>query len=74
MRSLYGIKGYLAVIPHIQNIYPPERIEVGWQFGFKYTSGIFESFVYKTKEEAVFHHSELATAINNYYITKRGEE
>lgn len=67
MRSLYMIEGYGAVIQHIQNIYPPEKTRVGWQFGFKYTSGIFEFFSYKTLNEAREHYNKLGKAIEEFY-------
>lgn len=67
MKSLYIIEGYGAVIPHIQNIYPPEKTRVGWQFGFKYISGVFEFFTYKTLSEARSHYNELVKTIEEYY-------
>lgn len=67
MRSLYMIEGYGAVIQYIQNIYPPEKTRTGWQFGFKYTSGIFEFFTYKTLDEARNRYNELGKAIEEFY-------
>jgi len=74
MKSLYSNDGYLAVIPHIQNVYPPEKINVGWQFGFKYYSGIFEFFPYKTLKECHTHYTKLAKAIDEYYKRAAGPD
>ncbi len=65
--SVFSINGYLAVIPHIQNVYPPEKDRVGWAFGFKYTSGVFEFFTFKHLQETRLHYGRLADAINSYY-------
>lgn len=67
MKSLFSVDGYLAVIPQIQNVYPPEKDRVGWMFGFKYISGIFEFFTYKTLTEARMNYNKLTSAIENYY-------
>ena len=61
---------YVAVIPHIQNLYSPEETPSGWQYGFKYTSGIFEYFQCKTKEEADIKFSELESAVEIFYTKK----
>ena len=65
--SVFSIEGYLAVIPHIQNVYPPEKDKIGWTFGFKYTSGVFEFFTFKTLSEVRAHYNRLSGAINSYY-------
>lgn len=67
MKSTFSVDGYLAVIPHIQNVYPPEKEKVGWCFGFKYTSGMYEFFTYKTLQEAQIQYKKLAQAIDSYY-------
>lgn len=68
MKSTFEIDGYLAVIPHIQNVYPPEEIvNIGWQWGFKYTSGVFEFFTCKTLKEATESYKKLSLAIEEYY-------
>ena len=67
-KTLFSIDGYLAVIPHIQNVYPPEKDRhIGWCFGFKYESGVFEFFTYKTIKEARSNYERLAQAIDKYY-------
>ena len=70
MKSLFSIDGYLAVIPQIQNIYPPEKDRAGWCFGFKYVSGVFEFFTYKTLQHARLHYRRLAEAVEAYYTKK----
>ena len=68
----FEINGYGAVIPHIQNYYPVERCSVGWQFGFKYQSGVFEFFQYKTRTKAIWERKRLIKAIEDYYLRKEG--
>ena len=68
MRATLDIDGYLAVVPKIQNIYPPEKMETGWQTGFKYDSGVFEYFVRKTKLESKILYCAIKRAIEDYYI------
>ena len=68
LKSIFSMDGYLAVIPHIQNVYPPEKDRLGhWEFGFKYTSGVFEFFSFKTCREARSNYERLAQAIDGYY-------
>ena len=69
-KSIFSVEGYLAVIPHIQNVYFPEKDRVGWMFGFKYTSGVFEFFTYKTLSEARMQYDRLAQAIDEYWRGK----
>lgn len=67
MKSIFNIKGYIAVIPHIQNIYPPEKDNGVWSFGFKYISGVFEYFNFKTLQQARNEYNRLAQAVNDYW-------
>ena len=67
MKSLFCIDGYLAVIPKIQNIYFPEKVETGYQWGFKYESGVFEFFTLKTMPLAREEYDRLAVALDNYW-------
>ena len=70
-KATHEIQDYTAVIPKIQNIYPVEEARsIGWEFGFKYESGIFEFFNYETKYEAEFDRRKLLEAIDNYYATR----
>lgn len=69
-KSTFAIDGYLAVIPHIQNVYPPEKDKVGWCFGFKYKSGMYEFFTYKTLQEAKQNRNRLSEAIDKYWGSK----
>ena len=70
MKSLFSMDGYLAVIPQIQNVYPPEKDRIGWTFGFKYISGVFEFFTFKNLPEARMQYNRLARAIEDYYNLK----
>ena len=72
MKSTFSIEGYLAVIPHIQNVYPPEKEKTGWTFGFKYTSGVFEFFTFKTLGKARKEYNRLAQAIDEYWNKENG--
>ena len=67
-KATYLIQGYVAVIPKIQNVYHAEEARrVGWEMGFKYESGIFEFFNFKTKIEAEVVVVKLINAIERYY-------
>lgn len=71
-KATHEIQGYTAVIPKIQNIYPiKEARRIGWEFGFKYESGVFKFFSYKNKSQAEFDRLKLLVAIDNYYTTER---
>lgn len=70
MKATLEIRGYLAVIPKIQNIYPIERVETGWQTGFKYDSGVFEFFTYKSKIEAESAYHRIRKSVDDYYKKK----
>lgn len=65
--ALHDVEGYLAVIPKIQNVYPPEKTDTGYQWGFKYESGVFEFFTLKTAKRARFEYQRLADAIERFY-------
>ena len=68
MKALYRFEDYSAVIPLIQNVYAPEQDrDVGWCFGFKYTSGVFEFFTFKQYSEALREHDRLIAAIEAYW-------
>ena len=67
-KATHEIQDYTAIIPKIQNVYPVEEAkQVGWEFGFKYESGIFEFFNYKNKSQAEYDRRILVAAIDNYY-------
>ena len=52
--SIYEINGYGIVLPMVQNYYPVERNGAGgWEWGFKYSSGIFEYFQHSSKNSAI---------------------
>ncbi len=71
MKALYRFEDYSAVIPLIQNVYAPERDRnVGWCFGFKYTSGVFEFFTFKKRSDASAEHDRLITAIEYYWCSQ----
>lgn len=68
MTRTYEIRGYGIVLSKVQNYYPVERTTSGWQFGFKYDSGIFEFFDFKTKLEAVKARQQFIEALNNKIV------
>lgn len=69
MKAIVIVKSwdYGVVIPHVQNIYMPEEVANGWQYGLKYKSGVFEYFPCKTKKLAMQGFKELEKAINDFY-------
>ena len=73
MISVFEFEEYGAVIPHIQNIYSPKPDrDVGWCFGFKYSSGVFEFFSFKTEAEATAQHRRLLDAVDRYWCEREG--
>ncbi len=66
-KATINIRGYLAVISKIQNVYPPEELVIGYQTGFKYESGIFEYFVFEKLDEAELCYKQIEKAIEDYY-------
>ncbi|HEU02036.1 hypothetical protein LCGC14_0987250 [marine sediment metagenome] len=74
MISVFEFEGYGAVIPQIQNIYGPKPDrDVGWCFGFKYSSGVFEFFSFKTEAEATAQHQRLLDAVDSYWTGRAGD-
>ncbi len=69
MGSVFKIEGYHAVLPHVQNVYPVEKEKFYWGWGFKYCSGVFEFFSYKTKGDAQKIHDLFLKALNSYWET-----
>ena len=70
MPATFEIEGYHAVLPHVQNVYPVEKYKFYYEWGFKYTSSIFEFFSYETEEEAQKVHDEFVSALNLYWKGK----
>jgi len=66
-KHLYEIDGYGVVLPKVQNYYPVEEIDVGWQWGFKYDSGVFESFQYKAEKIACSERWKFIKALEKSY-------
>lgn len=58
---------YVVILPEVQNLYQPEKVASGWQYGLKYKSGVFEYFQCKTKEQAIRGLENLEDAINLFY-------
>jgi len=71
MKSTFDLGYYKAVIPHIQNIYAPEKDAGIWMYGFKYKSGVFEFIHCKTWKKAQGEYERLDKAINEYYLFGR---
>lgn len=68
MSATLRIADYYVVLAKVQNVYGVERDrDVGWCFGFKYDSGVFEFFTYRTKEKAERHLKRLLLALDAYY-------
>ena len=67
MEALFEIDGYHAVLAHVQNVYPVEKDRFLYEWGFKYTTGIFEFFSYETKKEAAQSHDAFIKALNLFW-------
>lgn len=65
--QIEGDYGGIVIIPKIQNLYEPEKVANGWQYGYKYDSGIFEYIPCKTFSEALTNFKRLRYAIDRYY-------
>ena len=65
--ATFEIKGYHVVLPCVQNVYPAEKYEFYYEWGFKYISGVFEFFSYKTKKEAQKAYDDFVLALNLYW-------
>lgn len=70
-KSLFEIDGYLAVIQKIQNVYYPEKVTAGYEWGFKYESGIFEFYTLKTLKQALKEYERLGKALEDYWSQKK---
>jgi len=68
MKALFEIEGYHAVLPHVQNVYPVQKDEHNWYWGFKYKSQIFEFLYYKNEKEAEKIHDKFIEALNSYWL------
>ena len=69
-KATFKIDKYRAVIPHIQNMYLPQKDQIMWYWGFKYKSQVFEFFYYTTLQDAKYDCERLAQAIEDYWIKK----
>ena len=67
MPTVFEIDGYHVVLHHVQNIYPVEPDKFYWHWGFKYISGVFEFFIYQSKEDADKIHDAFLNALNLYW-------
>lgn len=70
MKATFIIDEYVAVLPLIQNLYTPEQEGLGWTWGFKYTSGVFEYFHVTSENEARRQCDALIEAIDAYWENK----
>ena len=66
-QTLFEIDGYHAVLNCVQNVYPVVKEKLCYEWGFKYVTGIFEFFSYKTKKEAQKVHDEFVATLNSYW-------
>ena len=66
--AIYEIDGYGIVLPMVQNYYPVEDNGAGgFEWGFKYTSGVFEYFQYKNRGNADDTRMQFITALNAWH-------
>lgn len=69
-QTLFEIDGYHVVLNHVQNVYPVEKEKFYYVWGFKYVTGIFEFFSYKTKKEAREVHDKFVVTLDSYWRLK----
>lgn len=69
--GLYKINGFVVVLAHVRNVYPLEKSDAGWEWGFKFTDGFYETFVFKKKADTRSSRNGLLTAIAEFYTPLR---
>ena len=71
--ALFVIDDYIAVIPHVQNLYKPEKESHvdAWFWGFKYKSGVFEYFTAPTHTAASLQFEMMANAVDSYWCFRQ---
>lgn len=67
METLFEIDGYCVILAYVQNVYPVEKEKFYYGWGFKYTTGIFEFFSYKTKKEAIRTRGAFLNALDSFW-------
>lgn len=67
---VFEIDGYGCVLSKVQNYYPVEEAKVGWCWGFKYESGIFEFFYHRLKGNAEKERQDFISALKAYWAQR----
>ena len=67
MQTLFEIDRYHVVLNYVQNVYPVGKDKFYYEWGFKYTTGIFEFFSYKTRKEAIQIQDAFIKALNGFW-------
>lgn len=75
-QTTFDIDGLIVVLHYVRNIYPVDEDArgVGYEWGFKYTDGSWEFFVYKTKKEAKKIWSAFVKAVQSYWEESKNED
>ena len=67
MNPTFEINGYVIVLHWVRNVYPVEKGNVGWEFGFKFTDGFYETFSFSTESEARKTRAKLIASIDLHW-------
>lgn len=70
MTPSHDLDGFTVVLHWVRNVYPVEKTRLGWEWGFKFTDGFFETFAFKTKKEAMQKRTAFVEAISRYWTHK----
>lgn len=73
MTPLHHIRGFTVVLHYVRNVYPVEKADVGWEWGFKFTDGFYETFHYSSKKEAQKNRSEFVNALTRYWSVRESK-
>lgn len=65
--ALHKIQGYVVILHHVRCVYPVANCKAGWEWGFKFSDGFYENFVYKDKSEAHRACAEFVKALSDYW-------
>ena len=68
--ALFVIRGFVVVVPHVRNVYPVEKTDTGWEWGFKFADGFYEQFAYLKEQDAAEDRAALLKALSDYFGRK----
>lgn len=65
--ALTDVRGFVVALPHVRCVYPISKEPAGYEWGFKFTDGFFETFTYRTEEEAKADRDRFLLDLENHY-------